>query len=271
MLKRHTWIFAALVVAGCGGGGPESEQAAGTAPAGAEQAAAQGSQAAAEQTPGAAAPQSSQAAAAAQQSSAVAALSTSTDSPTSTRFQLGTHYTRLSPTQPTSSSPDQVEVTEVFWYGCPHCFTFDPHLASWQGRKADYVNFVRVPAVWNELVKLHARAFYTAEALGKGAEMHEALFREIHVNQNPLDTQAKLQDFFGKFNVSAADFKSAFDSFAVHTKLQRADELSRRYRIASVPTVVINGKYVTDASMAGGYDEVLELANELAASERNGR
>jgi thiol:disulfide interchange protein DsbA len=185
-----------------------------------------------------------------------------------TRFQLGTHYRRLSPTQPTSSSPEQVEVAEVFWYGCPHCANFDPYLQRWQAGKAPDVNFVRIPAVWNPLVRLHARAFYTAEALGQGAQMHDAFFREIHVNGNSLETEAQLQALFADFGVDAAAFKTAFDSFAVHTNVQRADELSRRYEISSVPAIVINGKYVSDGGMAGGYDALLELVDELTATER---
>ena len=106
---------------------------------------------------------------------------------TSERFQLGTHYQRLSPTQPTSSSPDQIEVAEIFWYGCPHCYTFDPYLESWKSDLSANVNFIRVPAVWNPLVELHARAYYTAQALGKGEEMHTPIFREIHVNGNYAD------------------------------------------------------------------------------------
>jgi thiol:disulfide interchange protein DsbA len=260
-MLKHSWLLVVLALAGCGGGSEPPSQAA--APPSAVDQPAQASNVPETEAP--------EAAAATQESAAAAALSTSTDSPTSARFRLGTHYERLSPTQPTSSGPDQVEVAEVFWYGCPHCFTFDPYLASWKNRKADYVNFVRIPAVWNPLVQLHARAFYTAEALGKGEEMHEALFREIHDNRNFLDTEEKLQAFFGKFNVSAADFKNAFDSFAVHTKIQRADELNRRYRVASVPMIVINGKYVTDVGMAGGHAEILDLIDELAASERAGK
>jgi len=190
--------------------------------------------------------------------------------PTTGRFEMGVHYLRLSPVQPTSSNPDQVEVCEVFWYGCPHCFTFDPYLEDWQQTKADYVNFVRVPAVWNPLLQLHARAFYTAEALGKGAEMHSEFFREIHDRGNMLDSEAKLREFFGRFSVDATAFKTTFDSFAVQAKLQRADELSRRYRIGSVPTLIINGKYTTDGGQAGSYEELLELVDELAAAERDG-
>ena len=130
------------------------------------------------------------------------------------------------------------------------------------------MSFVRVPAVWNSLLQLHARAFYTAEALGKGAEMHSAFFSEIHERGNMLDSEAKLQEFFGRFGVDAAAFKTTFDSFAVQAKLQRADELSRRYRIQSVPTIIVNGKYTTDGGQAGSYDDLLALIDELAAAER---
>jgi thiol:disulfide interchange protein DsbA len=188
----------------------------------------------------------------------------------SARFQLNAHYTRLSPTQPTSSSPTSVEVAEMFWYGCPHCFTFDPLLAEWEERKPEYVSFVRIPAVWNPLLQLHARAYYAAEALGKSAEMHEPFFREIHVNGNALDTEEKLAAFFGRFGVDEATFKSTFDSFAVHTKVQRADELARRYMISSVPSIVVNGKYTTDATMTGSYESLIDLIDELVASERAG-
>jgi thiol:disulfide interchange protein DsbA len=192
-------------------------------------------------------------------------------SPTTGRFELGVHYLRLSPTQPTSSNPDQVEVAEVFWYGCPHCYELDPSLERWRAQAPDFVNFVRVPAVWNSLLQLHARAFYTAEALGKGAEMHAEFFREIHDRGNALDTEAKLQELFGRFDVDAAAFKATFESFAVQAKLQRADELSRRYRIQSVPTIVVNGKYTTDGPMVGSYEELLVLIDELVAAEREAR
>ena len=102
-------------------------------------------------------------------------------------FELGTHYNRLTPSQPTSSGPEQVEVAEIFWYGCPHCNTFDPYLNAWESDKAEHISFVRIPAVWNPLVRFHAQAFYTAAVLGKGDEMHEAYVAEIHNNGNELE------------------------------------------------------------------------------------
>ncbi len=184
------------------------------------------------------------------------------------RFKLGTHYERLSPTQPTSSSPDQIEVAEIFWYGCNHCYDFDPYIENWLGSKPDGVNFVRVPAVWNPLVKLHARAFYTAQALGKGDEMHAAFFREIHVNNNSLGSERALREFFSRYGVSSEEFKNAFDSLGVFTKLQRAEKLAQRYRVSSVPMIVVNGKYTTSASQTGGYDTLMDVIDDLVLLEK---
>ncbi|HEU4616706.1 MAG TPA: thiol:disulfide interchange protein DsbA/DsbL [Gammaproteobacteria bacterium] len=200
---------------------------------------------------------------------AVAAAADAAQVPTSERFELGKNYIRLSPTQPTSSSPTLVEVAEVFWYGCPHCYAFETYLKKWNASKAGYINFVRIPAVWNPLLRLHARAFYTAEALGKGEEMHDAFFNAIHVEHNPLDSEDKLTEFFGRFGVDADTFKRTFDSYAVEQKVQHADELNRRYRIESVPSLVVNGKYVTSGSMVGSYDDLLSLVDELAAAENS--
>ena len=242
-MPKFAWLVAVLALAACGGpADPASEPSAAT-----------------------------DAAASSDPQLVAASATAATDAPTTGRFELGVHYERLSPTQPTSSNPDQVEVCEVFWYGCPHCNAFDPMLEQWRKSKADYVNFVRVPALWNPELQIHARAFYTAEELGKGEEMHAAFFSEIHERGNRLDTEAKLQEFFGRFGVDAAAFKTAFDSFAVQAKLQRADELNRRYRISSVPTIVVNGKYTTDAPMVGSYEELLALVDELTAAEREGR
>ena len=191
--------------------------------------------------------------------------------PTTGRFELGRNYQRLSPTQPTSSGPDKVEVCEIFWYGCPHCFSLDPLLERWRATQPEHVSFVRVPAVWNPLLVLHARAFYTAEALGKGAEMHTEFFAEIHERRNMLDSEPKLEAFFARFGVEPTAFKAAFDSVGVQLKLQRADELSRRYRIDSVPTIIVNGKYTTSGGDTPSYEDLLALVDELVAAEHQSR
>ena len=184
------------------------------------------------------------------------------------QFELGTHYNRLTPTQPTSSSPLQVEVAAIFHYGCPDCYAFEPYLRAWETGAAEYVSFVRIPAVWNPLVRLHAQAFYTAQVLGREAELHEPLFAEIHENGNALDSPGKLAEFFGRFGVGRQEFDDAFNSREVNARLQRAEELSRRYQVRSIPSIVVNGKYTSNATQTGSFEQLIELIDTLAASER---
>jgi protein dithiol oxidoreductase (disulfide-forming) len=185
------------------------------------------------------------------------------------RFQQGVNYKPLVPAQPTGVSPGQVEAVEIFWYGCPHCFALDPSVESWRkSGKAPYVQFVRVPAMWNDMLKTHARLFYTVEALGKLEELHPIIFREINVSRNLLDSTDKIVAFLGQHGVTADEYKKAANSFAVEAKLRRAEELNRRYRVQGVPMVVVNGKYTADVGSAGGNQQLLQLIDELAARER---
>lgn len=199
-------------------------------------------------------------------------LATATSTPaTSERFKEGTHYKKVVPAQPTGVAPGKVEVVEVFWYGCGHCFELDPAVESWRNKgKPAYVEFTRVPAMWNDTLRIHARLYYATEALGKLEELHSAIFRQIHVNGDQLNTLDKMLAFFKQHGVSPEEFQKAFSSFGVESKLQRADFLNRRYQINSVPMVVVNGKYVTDRQMAGGERELFDVISELAAHEHGG-
>ena len=180
----------------------------------------------------------------------------------------GVQYKALKPAVPTSVAPGKVEVVEVFWYACGHCYLLEPKLAAWEKNgKAPYVEVIRMPAVWNEVLKTHARLFYTIEILGK-PELNAEAFREINVRGNRLDTPDKIEAFFTSRGVAKADFQKAFSGFAVESKLARAVDLNKRYRITSTPTVIVNGKYVTDASMAGGEDKLFQVINALAAREK---
>jgi len=189
-------------------------------------------------------------------------------------FIEGRHYRRLSPTQATSSSPDQVEVTEFFMYVCPHCYNIEPYVEAWLEDKPDYINFVRTPTTWNQPpVPLHAQAFYTAATLGKIDEMHMPFFQEYHVNGNALETPDKLAEFFGRFGVNREEFESTFESFIVNTRLRQAAQAGERYRVGSTPTFIVNGKYTLDLSTASyGLDaaspeRMFELIEALAAAE----
>jgi thiol:disulfide interchange protein DsbA len=180
----------------------------------------------------------------------------------------GVQYKTLKPAVPTSVAPGKIEVVEVFWYACGHCYLLEPKIEAWEKRgKAANVELVRLPAVWNEMLKTHARLFYTIEILGK-PELHSEVFREINVRGNRLDTPEKIEAFLTARGVSKADFQKTFAGFAVESRLARALELNKRYRITSTPTVIVNGKFVTDAGMAGSEDKLFQVINALAAREK---
>ena len=180
----------------------------------------------------------------------------------------GVQYKALKPAVPTSVAPGKVEVVEVFWYACGHCYLLEPRIEAWEKKgKAPYVELIRMPAVWNELLKTHARLFYTIEILGR-PDLHGEAFREINVRGNRLDTPEKIEAFFTARGISKADFQKVFSGFAVESKLARAADLNKRYRITSTPTVIVNGKYVTDAGMAGSEDGLFRVIDALAAREK---
>ena len=191
--------------------------------------------------------------------------------PTSDRFQPQTHYQRLTTSQGTSSPPDVVEVAEVFWYGCSHCFNFDPVVKSWAKNLPEDVNFIRIPVMWNPTNAVHARLFYTLEALGKLDEAHDEVFTEIHLNRNMLTSEAEMIEFAERFGISSDEFMKTFQSFAVESKLKRAQNLTKRYRIQSVPIMVVNGTYLTSGKGIKNFNDMLAVTDELVASELQNR
>lgn len=193
--------------------------------------------------------------------------------PAEWKFSEDTHYARMVPTQPTVGGADKIEVAEFFWYGCAHCYDFETYINRWLETKPANVRFVRIPAVWNALVKLHAQLYYTEEVLAKNGKIENpeqfrsAVFAEYHRRGNRLASEAAIMDLFERHGVSNEDFSSTWKSFEVSQKLRVAQDLARRYSIASVPAVVVNGKYRTGASEAGGYPPLMELIDELIVRE----
>lgn len=184
------------------------------------------------------------------------------------KFSEGQHYTVLTTAQGTSSSPDVVEIAEVFWYGCPHCYNFDPYVTKWEEQLPDGVALVRLPVMWNPTNEIHARMFYTADALGKLDEMHQAIFKEMHLNGNMMTTEAEIEAFFAGFGVSADEFKNTFRSFPVETRLKKAKNLTQRYRVQSVPLVIVNGKYVVTGPGIKNFEDMISVSNELVSREQ---
>jgi protein dithiol oxidoreductase (disulfide-forming) len=189
------------------------------------------------------------------------------------KWKPGVNYTPLVPSQPTSVPAGKVEVVEVFWYACPHCYALEPFIQNWLKNKPEYVEFVRIPVMWGPVHRAHARLFYILESLGR-PDLHAKVFDTIHKEQRMLvandePTTRKMQlDFATANGIKADDFNKAWDSFTVNTKLQRAEQLTQRYRVEGVPFIVVNGKYTTDVGHAGGPGELISLVNDLAANEK---
>ncbi|HXP25738.1 MAG TPA: thiol:disulfide interchange protein DsbA/DsbL [Steroidobacteraceae bacterium] len=210
-------------------------------------------------------------------STVAAATSTAAAAATSgTQWQDGVNYTRTVPAQPTNVPAGQVEVLEFFWYACPHCYALEPTVQTWLKSKPAYITFTRVPVEWNEGHRSLAHLFYALEAMGKLNDVHGEIFKEIQVNGNPLigpdpnnaaSAERTQVSFIKKLGLSDADFEKAYQDMNVQTAMQRADQLVERYRVTAVPTFVVNGKYTTDVTMAGGPEKLMSLLSDLAAQE----
>jgi thiol:disulfide interchange protein DsbA len=179
-----------------------------------------------------------------------------------TNYKEKIHYELVTPPQPTTTK-DKVEVVEMFWYGCPHCNALEPYVERWLKRKPANVKFIRIPAVFRPSWELHARAFYTAEVLGVLDKTHSAMFDAIHNQKRRMGTEKELMEFFAQHGVSNEEFKRVFHSFAVEAKVRRAKDLSQRYGINGVPSIIVNGKYRTGAQLAGGNANIFKVVNFL--------
>jgi thiol:disulfide interchange protein DsbA len=188
------------------------------------------------------------------------------------RWKPGVNYDPVVPGQPTSVGPGKVEVIEVLWLGCPHCYALEPALRAWLKAKPAYIEFVRVPIMWDAPHHAHARLLYTLQALGR-PDLVDKAFDTIQQQHNPLIASSDAeslrigQAWAAQNGVSAADFANAYNSFSVNSELARAEELMQRYRVHSVPLFIVNGKYTTDVGKAGNAANLMQLISDLAASE----
>ena len=195
------------------------------------------------------------------------------DTPANWQFKEGQHYHRLVPSQPTIGGADKIEVAEFFWYGCPHCFDLEPIINAWDADKPANVRFVKVPAMWNDVLEFHAQLFYTEEVLVRNGAIEDAsgfrnsVFEEYHRRGNRLLSEQAVVRLFDRYGVDEEAFKKTWGSFEVAQKLRVAKDLARRYSISSVPTIVVNGKFRTSATETGSYPKLIEVIDELVAKE----
>jgi thiol:disulfide interchange protein DsbA len=276
-------LAAVLVLAGCGRESPPAEQQSETpapAPATAEAA----PEAAPEAKPEAGSSDGEKVEAAMSATSpiatAIAAATPAVPQGDLGRWKEGENFTAYPVAQPVSVPPGNVEVVEGFWYGCGHCYALEPRIESWEKSKPDWVVLRRLPVIWNEVTREDARLYYTIESLGLVDKLHAEVFREIHARHRPLTvirggrvdkaaTEKAAREFLASHGVPAADFEKHYRTFSSENKLRQAENASRRYLLDHTPMFVVHGKYLTDAEMAGGIDQLFQLVSDLAAREHD--
>lgn len=175
-------------------------------------------------------------------------------------------YETLAAAQPTQD-PQKIEVIEFFWYGCPHCYSFEPLVHKWLENKPKNVQFIRQPAIFSKLWGKHAKAYFTAEALDVVDKVHTDFFNAIQNQKKKLQTEDQLVEFFSAYGVKEQDFKDAYNSFFVDTKMRQAKEIQSRYGLQGVPAIIVNGKYKVTAKLAGSQEQMINVVNQLIAQE----
>jgi thiol:disulfide interchange protein DsbA len=181
----------------------------------------------------------------------------------------GKDYVAVPLPQAQAAGTGKVEVTEFFWYGCPHCFALEPKLAAWLARLPKDVQFRRVPAVLAAHWQPMAKAFYALDA--SGIDLHSKMFNAIHVEKINLNDEQAFLQWVGKQGADSAKVGDAYRSFGVNSKLQAARQMNVNFGLTSVPSLVVAGKYVTSPSMAGGADQMFQVVDYLVDQARKSR
>ena len=182
------------------------------------------------------------------------------------KIEEGFDY-RVLPAPQAVEQKGKVEVIEFFWYGCGHCYTFEPMLTAWGKQLPEGAIVQPSPAVWNDPMRMHAKAFYIAEVLGVKAVMHPVIFDAMHLQRKRLVSRLELRDLFEDNGVDPDKFDKAFDSFGVDSQVRQADSRARSAKVSGTPTLMVAGKYLIETRGAGNQTNMLEIARYLVEKE----
>ncbi|ANF83549.1 thiol:disulfide interchange protein [Pseudomonas antarctica] len=182
-------------------------------------------------------------------------------------LEAGKTYVELANPVPVSE-PGKIEVVELFWYGCPHCYAFEPTINPWAEKLPADVNFKRIPALFGGPWDAHGQLFITLDTMGVEQKVHNAVFNAIQKEGKRLTKPEDMADFVATQGVDKAKFLETFNSFAVKGKMAQYKELAQKYGVQGVPTMIVNGKYRFDLGTTGGPEQTLNVADQLIAKER---
>ena len=176
-------------------------------------------------------------------------------------------YVQIS-TEKQSESKDII-IYEFFWYGCPHCFNLEPTIDRIEADLDMDAKIVKVPVALRDSWTPHAKLYYALSQMNEIDDLHNSIFEEIHIENNRLDTEEAMIEFLSKSEINTEIFSEKYNSYGTEARVKKASNLARKYQIDSVPTLVVNGKYLTSGSFVSSYDELYSVVNFLVERERN--
>ena len=182
-------------------------------------------------------------------------------------FVAGRHYEILD--NPTvTRNPSKVEVVEVFWFGCNHCYALESFVQPWKRNLPNDVDFWKSHITWNAQAETHARLFYSAKALGIEEKAVPAAFTSIWREGRNLLGNSEVEYFFKGFGVEKERYLSVSNSFGVNNAVKQADNRMRQWAVTGVPTLIVNGKYKVSGTREIGTSKLLDVVNFLIEKER---
>ncbi len=167
-----------------------------------------------------------------------------------------------------TDDPEKIELAEIYWYGCIHCYNFEPRLKEFVADLPEDVNLVRVPVAWNETAELHAKIYYASVVLGITDEIHEAVFEAMNKDRKPLASEQAILNLMEDLGQNKTAFQRAFNSFGVSSQVTQARSRAAAYGARSTPELVVNGKYRVSSTMTGSQQQMLNVAAALIERER---
>lgn len=178
-------------------------------------------------------------------------------------------YVTLDPAQTPDAPAGKIEVLEFFAYTCPHCNAMEPMVEKWRKTLPANVVFHPVPVAFNASMTDLQKLYYSLMAIGR-PDLHAKVFAAIHEEHKPIYDEKAMLDWIATQGVDRAKFKAVFDSFGVQTKVTRANELAKNYKIDGTPSFAVDGKYVTSPAMTNGYESAMAETQRLVdkASKR---
>ena len=176
-------------------------------------------------------------------------------------------YVQIS-TEKQQESKDII-IYEFFWYGCPHCYNLEPTMDRIEADLEKDTKVVKLPVALRDSWIPHAKLYYALKQMDKIDLVHNLIFEEIHLEDNRLNTEQQMIDFLGKHGIDTDKFLEKYNSFGTEARIKKASNLAKKYQIDSVPTIIINGKFLTSGSYVSSYDELYSVVNLLVERERN--